>query len=82
MKIILKHPLIILYKYKIVPALLLVIAIYKALYKVKCKVIYKAMYKLVCKDKVQCKTVYIVYKIRMVGTFFRLCKIFMLYSYL
>ena len=70
------------YKYKIVPALLLMIAIYKALYKVKCKVIYKVMYKLVYKDKVQCKIVCIACKIRMVDMLFRLCKIFMLYSYL
>ena len=82
MKIILKRPLIISYKYKIVPALLLVIAIYKALYKVKCKVIYKVVCKVLYKVKVGGKVMCIVYKDRMVDTFFDIDKIFMMYSYL
>ena len=82
MKIIPKHPLIIQYKYKIVPALLLMIAIYKALYKVKCKVIYKVVCKVLYKVKVGGKVIYTVYKTRMVGTFFDVDKIFIMYSYL
>ena len=82
MKIILKHPLIIPYKHKIVPAFLLVIAIYKALYKVKCKVIYKVVCKVLYKVKVGGKVMCIVYKNRMVDTFFDIDKIFMMYSYL
>lgn len=82
MKIILKHPLIIPYKYKIVPALLLMIAIYKALYKVKCKVIYKVVCKVLYKVKVSGKIICAVYKNRMVDTFFDIGKIFMIYSYL
>lgn len=82
MKIILKHPLIIPYKYKIVPALLLMIAIYKSLYKVKCKVIYKVVCKVLYKVKVSGKIMYTAYKNRMVDTFFDVDKIFMMYSYL
>lgn len=82
MKIILKHPLIIPYKYKIVPALLLVIAIYKALYKVKCKVIYKVVCKVLYKVKVSGKVMCTVYKNRTVDTFFDIDKFFMMYSYL
>lgn len=82
MKISLKHPLIVPYKYKIVPALLLMIAIYKALYKVKCKVIYKVVCKVLYKVKVSGKAMCTVYKNRMIGTFFDADKIFMIYSYL
>ena len=82
MKIIPKHLLIIQYKYKIVPALLLMIAIYKALYKVKCKVIYKAVCKVLYKVKVSGEIMYTAYKNRMVDTFFDVDKIFMMYSYL
>ena len=82
MKIILKHPLIIPYKYKIVPALLLMIVICKVLYKVKCKVIYKVVCKVLYKVKVSGKAIYTVYKNRMVGTFFDVDKIFVIYSYL
>lgn len=82
MKIILKHPLFVPYKYKIVSVLLLVIAIYKVLYKVKCKVIYKVVCKVLYKVKVSGKIMYTAYKTRMVGTFFDVDKIFMIYSYL
>ena len=77
-----KTPLIIPYKYKIVPALLLMIAIYKALYKVKCKVIYKVVCKVLYKVKVSGKVMCTVCKTRVVGTFFDVDKIFMMYSYL